>query len=487
MLKKQGDSVNPNAHLYLAIDQGGHASRASLYEAKGSLIATATVPVHTYHPAPDQVEHDPEEMVASVQTAITDALRSAGSSTIAAAGLATQRSSVVCWDKISGAALSPVLSWQDRRTAGWLRQLASQAPEIQHRTGLPLSPHYGAGKLRWCLDHLPAVQDAWRERRLACGPLASFLTYHLTEERTLSADPANASRTLLWNLGSGDWDPVLAGLFGVPIDALPPCVATHHAWGHINIGKQRIPLTIVTGDQSAALFATGEPTSGKVMINLGTGAFLQQSLSHRPAVSRLLTSLAYQDQMRRIYALEGTVNGAGSALSWVSTQLKLDEKEITHHLPNWLKEMANPPLFLNGVAGLGTPYLTPLFASRFSGNGSEPEKCVAVIESIVFLLQVNLEEMTRNIGPATSLVISGGLSQLDGLCQRLADLSHTPLFRLADREATAQGLMRLLTGTPQADSDKTAGTSFVPQANPSLETRYHLWRKALEAALAEQA
>jgi glycerol kinase len=244
---------------------------------------------------------------------------------------------------------------------------------------------------------------------------------------------------------------------------------------------------VVTGDQSAALFATGEPTSGKVMINLGTGAFLQQALSYRSAVSRLLTSLAYQDQTRRIYALEGTVNGAGSALSWVSTQLKLDEKEITHHLPNWLKEMANPPLFLNGVAGLGTPYLTPLFASRFSGNGSEPEKCVAVIESIVFLLQVNLEEMTRNIGPATSLVISGGLSQLDGLCQRLADLSHTPLFRLADREATAQGLMRLLTGTPQADSDKTAGTSFVPQANPSLETRYHLWRKALEAALAEQA
>jgi len=479
--------VSPNIRLYLAVDQGGHGSRASLFDANGTLLNRASIPIRTQYPAPEHIEHDPEELVASVQTAIAEVLRSAASLPVAAAGLATQRSSVVCWDKISGAALSPILSWQDRRTAEWMRQFQNHSTDILQRTGLPLSPHYGAGKLRWCLDHLPAVQNAWRERRLACGPLASYLAYRLTAERTLSADPANASRTLLWNLDSGDWDPKLADLFGVPIDALPPSVATRHAWGHLNAGKQGIPLTVVTGDQSAALFAAGEPAAGGVMINLGTGAFLQQALPRRPPPSRLLASLAYQDQARRIYALEGTVNGAGSALAWIASQIGMEETAIIRRLPDWLKEITGPPLFLNGVSGLGTPYLTPLFASRFVGDGSPAEKCVAVIESIVFLLQANLEEMARTIGPATRLIVSGGLSQLDGLCQHIADLSGLPLLRPSDHEASVLGLMRLLIGAAQATFVEPEGISFDPRPNPNLAVRYQNWRKELDVALAKPA
>lgn len=475
--------MNQNTHLYLAIDQGGHASRASLYTASGDLVGSANVPVHTRHTAPEQVEHDPEEMVASVRTAINEAVRHAGPSPISAAGLATQRSSVVCWDTYSGAALSPILSWQDRRTAAWLQQLASHAPEIQQRTGLPISPHYGASKLRWCWDHLPAVQNAWKDGRLAWGPLASFLTYRLTAEGTLAADPANASRTLLWNIDSSNWDPRLAGLFGVPAEALPPCVATRHAWGHLSDGQRHIPLTIVTGDQSAALFAAAESVVGKIMINLGTGAFLQQGLSHRPPPSRLLTSLAYQDQTQQIFALEGTVNGAGSALAWAASLLDSEETDIIRQLPGWLSEYNQPPLFLNGIAGLGTPYLNPLFASRFIGEGSAAEKCVAVCESIVFLLQVNLEEMARTVDPATHIIISGGLSKLDGLCQRLADLSGLPLLRPKDQEASIRGLIRLLIGAPGPAAEERSGTRFLPQINPILEGRYRTWREELEAAL----
>ena len=475
--------MNPNTRLYLAIDQGGHASRASLYTADATLVGGATVPIHTRHSAPAQVEHDPEEMVASVRTAIKQAVRHAGRAPIIAAGLATQRSSVVCWDTRSGAALSPILSWQDRRTTSWLQQFANHAPEIQQRTGLPISPHYGASKLRWCWDHLPAVQSAWRGGRLAWGPLASFLTYRLTDENTLAADPANASRTLLWNLDNGDWDPGLAQLFGVPTQAMPPCVDTRHAWGHITVEQRHIPLTVVTGDQSAALFAAGEPVAGAVMINLGTGAFLQQGLIHRPPPSRLLTSLAYQDPSRRIYALEGTVNGAGSALTWAAALLALEEAEIIRRLPDWLRECVQPPLFLNGVAGLGTPYLNPLFTSRFIGEGSAAEKCVAVCESIVFLLKVNLEEMARTEGPVTQIIITGGLSELDGLCQRLADLSGLPLFRPRYHEATVQGLLGLLIGEATPAADPPRGTKFLPQANPILGGRYRVWREELEAAL----
>ena len=475
--------MNSNTHLYLAIDQGGHASRASLLTANGESLAAAAVPIRTLHTAPDQVEHDPEEMVASVQAAINGVAAYAGSSSIAAAGLATQRSSVVCWDAHSGAALSPVLSWQDRRTAEWLRQFSDQAREIRQRTGLPLSPHYGASKLRWCWDHLPAVRKAWKDGRLAWGPLASFLAYRLTAERTLAADPANASRTLLWNLGNGDWDPALADMFGVPAAALPPCVATRHSWGHIGDGLRHIPLELVTGDQSAALFAAGEPARGEVMINLGTGAFLQLALSRRPPPSRLLASLAFQDQTRRIYAMEGTVNGAGGALTWIAAQLALEETEIIRRLPQWLKEYTQPPLFLNGIAGLGTPYLQPLFASRFIGNGSAEEKCVAVCESIVFLLQLNLEEMARCIGSASRIIISGGLSKLDGLCQDLADLSGLPLLRLEDHEATLRGLLRLLVDAARPPKDVDSGMRFLPQVTHRLKDRYGAWRKELEAAL----
>ena len=475
--------MNSNTHLYLAIDQGGHASRASLLTATGDLLGSASVAIHTRHTAVEYVEHDPEEVVASIQAAINEAVAYADSAPIVAAGLATQRSSVVCWDTDSGAALSPVLSWQDRRTAGWLQQLAGQAAEIRLRTGLPLSPHYGASKLRWCWDYIPAVQNAWQQGRLAWGPLASFLVYRLSEEKTLAADPANASRTLLWNLDSADWDPHLAQLFGIPIQPLPPCVATRYAWGHLKDGQGHIPLTLVTGDQSAALFAAGEPGSDTVMINLGTGAFLQQGLGYRPPPSPLLTSLAYQDQTRRIYALEGTVNGAGSAITWLASQLGRDETEIIRHLPKWLNKHSQPPLFLNGIAGLGTPYLQPLFASRFSAEGTAAEKSVAVCESIVFLLQANLEAMARTLGPARSIIISGGLSKLDGICQRLANLSGLPLHRPADHEASIQGLLLLLSGASGPAADQDMATTFLPRSDPHLDDRYQAWRMQLEAAL----
>jgi len=230
------------------------------------------------------------------------------------------------------------------------------------------------------------------------------------------------------------------------------------------------------------LFAAGEPASGAVLINLGTGTFLQQALTQRPPPSRLLTSLAYQDQTRRIFAMEGTVNGAGSALAWAASQLDLDESEIIRRLPDWLRECEQPPLFLNAVAGLGTPYLNPLFPSCFIGEGSAAEKCVAVCESIVFLIQVNLEEMARASRPATDIIISGGLSKLDELCQRLADLSGLPLFRPEDHEASVQGLISLLRSTSLSTAERH-GTRFLPHSAPVLEARYRRWRQALETAL----
>jgi glycerol kinase len=272
-------------------------------------------------------------------------------------------------------------------------------------------------------------------------------------------------------------------LFAVPLQALPPCVDTRHAWGHLVHGRRRIPLTLVTGDQSAALFAFAESASGALMINIGTGAFLQRALDHRPPPSRLLSSLAFKAGEHRIYALEGTVNGAASALSWAASSLKLGDSELTRQMPQWLRECRQPPLFLNGISGLGTPFLLPLFASRFIGEASIAEKCVAVCESIVFLLRVNQEEMTRTVGPASHIIISGGLAKLDGVCQRLADLSGLPTLRPRDHEGTMLGLVGLLSGNPLTATAERVDTTFLPRSDSALEGRYHAWRDALAAAM----
>lgn len=470
--------------LYLAIDQGGHASRAVLFDRRGRTVAHAAVPITTYHPAPQQVEHDAEAMVASVREAVAEVTGQVAERVpIIAAGLATQRSTIVCWDRRNGRALSPILSWQDRRMADWLSGLSHAEPFIQQRTGLVLSPHYGASKLRWCLDRLPEVQTALEEGRLAAGPLASFLTARLTAEGNILADPANASRTLLFNLTTADWDPDLLNLFGIPAAVLPACVPSRHAFGHLVIGRRRIPLTVVTGDQSAALFGFGPIDPDTVLINLGTGAFLQRPTPARPAPTRLLTSLAYADAERCTYVLEGTVNGAGSALSWAAAQLKITDAEITAGLPDWMAQTPSPPLFINGVAGLGSPYWRPELPSYFVGGGNAAAKLTAVIESIVFLLQVNLELMAETAGkPAQTLIVSGGLARLDGLCQRLADLGGTTVMRPEQTEATARGLAWLMADPSAGFESSSKARSFSPTHHPALQARYQRWRREVEQA-----
>lgn len=363
--------------LYLCLDQGGHASRALVFDANGQVVAKSVQDVHTQHPHPDWVEHEPMELVASIQAAVADVVQQLGAvaECVYRAGLATQRSSIVCWDRRTGKPLSPVISWQDRRAQKWLENFSGHAHEIHQRTGLRLSPHYGASKMRWCLEHLPAVMAARDNRTLAMGPLVSFLLFHLLEENPFFADPANAARTLLWNIHALDWDPWLLELFGVPAGALPRCVPTRHAFGTLRANEHRIPLTIATGDQSAALFALGQPSPDTLYINIGTGAFIQRVFEQSPDIAGLLRGVAYRDVNRGFHVLEGTVNGAGAALNWAEQEFGL--KDIEAQLSTWLARDVTPPLFLNGVAGLGAPFWVANFVSRLIGDGEPWQKAVA--------------------------------------------------------------------------------------------------------------
>jgi glycerol kinase len=472
---------------YLALDQGGHSSRALLFNAQGELAASQAVAVVTTHPAPDRVEQDPEELVRSLMDAVTNVMAQLpASGRVLAAGLATQRSSLACWQRSTGRPLSPVLSWQDRRNAGWLTNLAPRAAEIRALTGLVLSPHYGASKLRWCLEHLPAVAEALARGDLCMGPLASFLSFRLVKERPFLADPANAARTQLWSPATGDWAPALLDLFGVPAEVLPRPVTSRYAYGHLDTTAGLVPLTVVTGDQSAVPFAFGPLDPGTAYVNVGTGAFVQRACRDRlPDAPRLLVSVVWSEPGRVDYLLEGTVNGAGAALDWLAQQEGRTVPALLAAAEAAFVHKVEPPLFINGVGGVGSPYWASDLPSVFlasQGAGNDPgARALAVLESIVFLLLENLGAMDDGQEPLRRILLTGGLSAHPAVPQSLADLARLPVLRADDPEATARGLARLVAGAAGEQWPKARGALLQPAPNPELAERYRRWRREMEA------
>jgi glycerol kinase len=469
----------PGDGLVIALDQGSHASRAVLFDAAGNEVAQAHVPVATVHDGDDRVEQDPDELLRSLRTALQDASERRPGARILAAGLATQRSTIVAWSRSTGRALTDAISWQDRRNAAWLKRLVPVAGQVRSITGLPLSPHYGASKLRWCLDHLPAVQRAAATGDLAFGPLSSYLVARLTAERTCVADPANASRTLLFDATTLQWSPDMLRLFDLVAEQLPACVPTRHGFGHVDCAGRLVPLTACTGDQSAAAFALGEPDAGCALVNVGTGAFIQRiAPPGTPLPDGILRSVVCADTDGVLTSHEGTVNGAGSALDWLRERVAIDVDRSLSVLSECAAPVVDVPLFMNGVGGLGAPFWQPDFPCEFVGAGDEEARLAAVIESIVFLLCVNLERLERS-APLRRIRISGGLARNDYLCRCLASLSALPVERPAAVEATARGVAYLAAGKPTSWHNVPIERTFTPSAVPALMTRYARWQSEM--------
>ena len=267
-------------------------------------------------------------------------------------------------------------------------------------------------------------------------------------------------------------------IFDLPLAVFPRCVPTQYHYGTLNTSVLPIPLTILNGDQSAAMFAFGEIQPETAYINIGTGAFVSRSSGHYPGFSRrLLTSVILQNKEESTYVTEGTVNGAASALDWLQETFSIDTSP--DNLNKWLAKNCNPPLFLNGVAGLGAPFWMADFHSEFVGEGEDWEKAVAVVESIIFLLHINMEEMQKQASPPLQIQITGGLASLDSLCQRLSDVSNLPVYRPVEREATARGTAYLVANCPHEWPESEIGVWFKPKENDALKLRYQAWRDAM--------
>jgi len=477
-------------NYYLAIDLGTHACRTCLFDETGNPVLSQNREISLDRISPHHVEQDAREILDSVRETISVLLDKIPSGQkVIACGIATQRSSVLAW-KNDGSVISPVLNWQDTRGTQQLADLLKHKPEIQKISGLPLSAHYGASKLRYLLGTLE--KQNMHNSTVHLSPLISYVLFHLLEEQPYIVDHCNAQRTQLFSLADLNWSIRLAELFDVPIKHLPECVPvlSSHEMPHGKLAGTQIPVHAICGDQNAATYGAGITDPHTASVNIGSGAFVLRILDrYRPSEDQL-SSINCSDDENVEYIREATINGAGSALSWLEEKLQITE--LFRQLPVWLEEASHPPVFINTIGGLGSPWwrsdITPVFvASEDSPNDTVSEtasKTVAIIESIVFMVCTNLDIFRPEL-PVSRLRVSGGLSELDGLCQRLADLSALPVERINQPETTARGVAWLAAGKPDSWSDIDID-AFKPGSDPGLNARYILFNKTLSKLLKEK-
>lgn len=468
--------MKPDNQCILAIDQGTQSSRAFLFDDAGRQITRASQKIGLNRIDRHHVEQDGNEILASLHKVIKEALDAPDAVRATAAGLATQRSSVIAWDRQTGEALSPVLSWQDRREHAWLETLAERSADIHRITGLPLTPHYGASKLHWLLHHNSEVQDAARNGRLAMGPLAAFIVANLTSHYPGLVDHANASRTQLWNLERTEWDRDLLECFGIEKQWLPVTCPIRSTYGRLHADE--IPLKAVNGDQTAALHADGGIAPDAVLVNLGSGGFILKPTGSTLMIhDALLSGLCDSADGERSYLLEGTVNGAGAALRWAGKLHGLDTSPAA--VSDALQQCPAPQLlFVNSVGGFGSPWWmdgpSPCWRDPGGAVISRPDKASAIaslVESILFLVMNNLSLLQEIIPGIRQIHISGGLSRQDLVCQKLANLAGLPVMRSNQHEATARGIAWLAAGKP-ASWVRSSAESFHPKNDGQLLQRY---------------
>ena len=459
--------------LTLVLDQGSHASRIAIFSADGSLLQIAEQNIATRHKG-IHYEQDAMEILDSFHFLFKQ-IKPEYIPHIDNCALCTQRSSIIAWHKTSGQALSPVISWRDLRSQGFIESIACDEEFIKKTTGLPLSAHYSAGKMNWLLSHNKLVIQALQDEQLGIAPLASYLLFHLLKEQPYVIDHSNAQRTQLFDIEKLEWSEELLKVFEIPRSCLPQLNTVVEHYGHLK--KLNIPLTCVCGDQNAALHAYPPLAENTALVNIGTGAFILSTSEDMNSPRKLLHSIARSQKIKHHkvanYITEGTVNGAGAALSWKEQTQAVDD--LFKLLPQWLNDIESPPLFINTVAGLGSPWWSKAGKPKFITHKSlhtTAEEYVAIIESIVFLIFYNLQQLTQ---PTNTILLSGGLSKLDGLCQKLADLTNAKILRYSECESSARGcawLSKLLLSNNQSWLPLSIEKTFTSIKNDSLLTRY---------------
>jgi glycerol kinase len=438
----------------LAIDQGTTSSRAIVFRADISIAAQAQQEFQQHFPASGWVEHEPEDIWSSTVATCREAMRQANvkASDIAAIGITNQRETTVVWDRATGQAVGRAIVWQDRRTADICARLKAEGhePLITGRTGLIIDPYFSGTKIAWILDSVPGARTRAERGELMFGTVDSYLLWRLTGGKVHATDATNASRTLLFNIHTGQWDDDLLKLLRVPRSMLPEVKDSSAEFGDSvpELFGGSIAIRGIAGDQQAATIGQACFTPGMIKSTYGTGCFalLNTGTTAVASKNKLLTTIAYQLGGQRTYALEGSIFVAGSAVQWLRDGLGIIKHAgETGPLADQSDSMQSVYL-VPAFVGLGAPYWNPRVRGALFGltrNTGPAELAHAALESVCYQT-CDLWEAMRADWPGAQaadivLRVDGGMTASDWTMQRLADLLDAPVDRPMIQETTALG------------------------------------------------
>lgn len=448
----------------LAIDIGTHSVRSAILCTTGKVLNLASQPIELNSHGNERVEQDGEEILNAVNHTLSAVLTEPTHTVqVDHAAIAIQRSTVIAWHTNNGKPLSPAISWQDTRGRQQVNSLKHYREEIHHLSGLVLSPHYGASKIHWLKQQLA------EHKKLHIGPLVSYLLFHLLENAPYLCDESNASRTQLWDIHQRCWSDKLCEYFSLSADALPLVLPTHNHYGRLK--NWDIPLNLVCGDQNTAFLGLTNSRC-PIIVNAGTGAFVLSNQS-APKGAGILTTIAQSTKQSIDYLSEACINGCAAAIAYFCQQFDLTQDEFFNHIPSTPDNQKQLPIFINCVGGLASPWWKGAHKSFFidQDNVSIPEKCTAVLESIAFLISKNIQLIeTGNDKTNRDIIIGGGVSQSDYLCQAIANLTQKKVYRTDTVEATLIGLTK---ANYSEDMPSTIKTFFQPYTNIELQSRYN--------------
>ena len=484
----------------LALDQGTTSSRAIVFDKNGGIVAVAQQEFRQIFPKPGWVEHDANEIWATQLDVARQALSKAGlhANDIAAIGITNQRETTVVWDRASGKPVGNAIVWQDRRTAAACDKLKARglAPKIRQKTGLVVDAYFSGTKLQWILENVPGAKAKAKAGRLAFGTIDSWLVWNLTAGRRHITDASNASRTMLFNLRTGEWDEELLKLFNVPRSVLPEVVSSSEVYGETTLLGAPIPIAGIAGDQQAALFGQACTQPGMVKNTYGTGCFMLMHTGTKLIASKnnLLTTVAWRIGGRTEYALEGSIFIAGAVVQWLRDGLGI------------IKSSGEVESLAAQVADNGGVYLVPAFAGLGAPHWDQYARGVivgltrgstrahlarAALEGIAYQVADVLQAMQNDSKiRLKELRVDGGACANNLLMQFQADLLGVPVVRPRVSETTALGaayLAGLAVGfwKDQREIAKQwqADRRFRPAAKTAARTRLVAgWNKALARA-----
>ena len=439
----------------LALDQGTTSSRALLFESDGTVRSVAQREFEQIFPQPGWVEHDPEQIISSQIAVALDALGQAGAkpTDVAAIGIANQRETALLWNRETGQPIHNAIVWQDRRTAGFCERLRNEGhgPLIQQRTGLLIDSYFSASKIAWLLENVPGARSFAESGKLAFGTVDTWLIWKLTEGRVHATDVSNASRTMLFNIHTGDWDEQLLDLFHIPLSIMPAVRSSSEIYAAVSGAAELsgIPIAGVAGDQQAALFGQRCTSPGMTKNTYGTGCFmLQNTGTHAaPSTNRLVTTVAWRIDGVTEYALEGSVFVGGAVVQWLRDGLGLIRKsEDVEALAKTVPDNGGV-YFVPAFVGLGAPHWDSYARGAIFGltrGTTSGHLARAAVESIAYQVADLLDAMRRDCGhPVHELRVDGGAAANDSLMQFQADILQVPVVRPALTETTAFGAASL--------------------------------------------